>query len=314
MRPRLLSRSAQLMIASLVAFAGLVVSGNPLVSAGAAVLAVAVLFILSELQRVASDLYWRRRAIARDLPLVKGLLLDRDFLGVYNHVYFHSKLRREFERAEAAGHEVSLIVIRIPSLSDRPDEVDGLQRQIAIEVSSVCKSATDYPGDFVVRWGANAFTLVMPGSGPVQASRVQYRVAQQLRSALEDTAFEIGTAVYPRDGRQPEMVVRSALTPKVRDLDEEDLPAQDSTTGKSPVQVHRALSYTLIIHRDPQGEGYKVIVPALPGCVARGSTIHDALDRGTAAVAECLKRLKSSGAAIGDEPEHPQVVTIAVTV
>ena len=39
----------------------------------------------------------------------------------------------------------------------------------------------------------------------------------------------------------------------------------------------RALNYTVIFEPQPEG-GYTAIVPALPGCISEGGTLHEARD------------------------------------
>ena len=53
--------------------------------------------------------------------------------------------------------------------------------------------------------------------------------------------------------------------------------------------------YTIILHPEPEEGGYSVTVPSLPGCVAQGETIDEAIRLAQEAIALHLAGLRELG-------------------
>lgn len=70
--------------------------------------------------------------------------------------------------------------------------------------------------------------------------------------------------------------------------------------------------YTIILDPDLEEGGYTVTVPALPGCITRGKTIEQCIERAQEAIAGYIESLKAEGEPIPEETEHPQMITIDV--
>ena len=68
------------------------------------------------------------------------------------------------------------------------------------------------------------------------------------------------------------------------------------------------LEYTIILHRDPDFEGYWVEVPALVGCVSQGKTKDEALQNVREAIELHLDAMKEDG------EEAPQEESTKVTI
>lgn len=71
-------------------------------------------------------------------------------------------------------------------------------------------------------------------------------------------------------------------------------------------------TYTIILEPDAEEGGYTVKVPALPGCVTQGDSLEDAISMAKDAIALYLDSLVADGAAIPEERERPQVLSIKV--
>ncbi|HEU5316382.1 MAG TPA: type II toxin-antitoxin system HicB family antitoxin [Chloroflexota bacterium] len=69
--------------------------------------------------------------------------------------------------------------------------------------------------------------------------------------------------------------------------------------------------YTVVVFKD--GEGYSVLVPALPGCFSQGATPEDALENAREAVQVHLAGLEADGEPVPDEApsERPKMAVIA---
>jgi antitoxin HicB len=70
--------------------------------------------------------------------------------------------------------------------------------------------------------------------------------------------------------------------------------------------------YTILLLPDPNGEGYTVTVPALPGCVTEGDTIEEAIAMAKDAVALYIQSLVADGRPVPEEKVPPQALTISV--
>jgi antitoxin HicB len=67
--------------------------------------------------------------------------------------------------------------------------------------------------------------------------------------------------------------------------------------------------YTVLLEWDPEGPGYAVSVPALPGCFTQGATVPEALDRAREAIAGHVAALIDIGEPVPQE-DTPALMTI----
>ena len=72
------------------------------------------------------------------------------------------------------------------------------------------------------------------------------------------------------------------------------------------------LSYTVVLHPDPESGGYGVEVPALPGCFAQGRTREEALERAREAISVHIAGLRADGGPLPEEREQPELVRVQV--
>ena len=72
------------------------------------------------------------------------------------------------------------------------------------------------------------------------------------------------------------------------------------------------MRYTILLDPDPEGAGYTVTVPVLPGCITEGATIDEALTNAREAIACHVEGLLASG---DDVPhEAPTLIPLVVEV
>lgn len=70
------------------------------------------------------------------------------------------------------------------------------------------------------------------------------------------------------------------------------------------------MRYTVLLDPDPDGQGYTVPVPALPGCITEGRTIDEALVNAREAIACHIEGLVKSG----DEVPREEPLFMAMVV
>jgi antitoxin HicB len=70
--------------------------------------------------------------------------------------------------------------------------------------------------------------------------------------------------------------------------------------------------YTVVLEWDPEGPGYGVIVPALPGCFTQGATVPEALERAREAIAGHVAALIDLGEPVPAEDTPALVTTVEV--
>ncbi len=70
--------------------------------------------------------------------------------------------------------------------------------------------------------------------------------------------------------------------------------------------------YAIILHSDPEREGYTVTVPTLPGCITEGDTVEEAIAMAKEAIQLYIETLIEDNQSIPEEREHPQAITIHV--
>jgi antitoxin HicB len=77
-----------------------------------------------------------------------------------------------------------------------------------------------------------------------------------------------------------------------------------------------SLRYTVVVHREEDGSGYYVTVPALPGCFSAGLTEEEAVQNATEAIQTHLEGLAKSGLPIpeGDRAAPVRVASVVVSV
>ncbi len=70
--------------------------------------------------------------------------------------------------------------------------------------------------------------------------------------------------------------------------------------------------YTVVLDPWPDGDGFTVSVPALPGCVTQGHTRDEALRRSEEAIRCHIEGLAADGLPIPEETRPPTLEVIAV--
>ena len=70
--------------------------------------------------------------------------------------------------------------------------------------------------------------------------------------------------------------------------------------------------YTIVLDPDEEGRGYTVLVPALPGCVTKGRTVEECVERAKEAIQSYIEDLIACGEPGPVETEPPQIIKVPV--
>ncbi|MDO8616426.1 MAG: type II toxin-antitoxin system HicB family antitoxin [Dehalococcoidia bacterium] len=70
--------------------------------------------------------------------------------------------------------------------------------------------------------------------------------------------------------------------------------------------------YTIVLDPDPEGRGFTVTVPALPGCITEGATREEAIANAREAILLYLESLLADGEAIPEDIPRLEVLKVAV--
>ena len=146
---------------------------------------------------------------------LQKLAFTDDLTEVYNARFVKSALKREIRRAARFGQELSLLLVEadpiqalVESGAATPDDrIKELAAQLVPQVRSF---------DFVARFDAEQFLVVLPQTG--RAGAVE--VAERIRLAVETHAFagarmgaitvSVGVSAFPQDGTETAMLLATA--------------------------------------------------------------------------------------------------------
>jgi antitoxin HicB len=72
------------------------------------------------------------------------------------------------------------------------------------------------------------------------------------------------------------------------------------------------MQYTVVLEPDPDGEGYTVRVPALPGCLSEGRTRDEALANAREAIAGFIDGLRKAGETVPEEKQGAELGVVTL--
>lgn len=122
--------------------------------------------------------YERTAAYAREF----AALAERDGLtGTLNHRAFHERLQLETRRA-SADHPVSLLIVDVDQFKTVNDTYGHPAGDGVLALVGGVLTGLTRPGDSAGRLGGDEFALLLPGTGPEQATTVAERLREQVRT------------------------------------------------------------------------------------------------------------------------------------
>ncbi len=137
--------------------------------------------------------------------------------GVANRTLFQEVLAGAIERAETAGHCVGLLELDVDEFKHVNDTLghdagDALLRTLVARLGELLR-----PGDTLARLGGDEFAIILPELGEADSlDLVVARIIARMREPFEfegrtlDCRATIGSSLYPRHGRTPEELLKSA--------------------------------------------------------------------------------------------------------
>jgi predicted RNase H-like HicB family nuclease len=73
------------------------------------------------------------------------------------------------------------------------------------------------------------------------------------------------------------------------------------------------MRYTIVLEPDPEGRGYTVRVPALPGCITEGETRDEAVANAREAIEGFIAGLNKAGEPVPEEKHSAELETATIT-
>ena len=67
-------------------------------------------------------------------------------------------------------------------------------------------------------------------------------------------------------------------------------------------------TFSIVVVRD--GDGYSVVVPALPGCFSQGRTVEEAVEHAREAIRLHVRAMEADGEPVPDEAENQPYLTV----
>ena len=144
--------------------------------------------------------------------------------GLYNHRYFHERLRRELTRGSAVHESVALVMMDIDDFKKVNDVYGhGIGDQVLSSLADELR-ATVRSTDVVCRIGGEEFAIIVPAGDAAHAVAVAERLAARLEQVELDVAgkvsVSIGIAHGPEHASNPRELIACAeaamMTAKAR--------------------------------------------------------------------------------------------------
>ena len=194
--------------------------------------------------------------------------------GLYNHRFFHERLRAELLRAGRAGDSVSVVMLDIDDFKRLNDiHGHGMGDQVLVGLSDMLRR-TVRRSDVVCRLGGEELAVILPSS-EVKAA---LGLAGRLRAALADADFavgrvsiSVGVAVGPEHAANPRELAWCAeaamMTAKAQ--------GKDRVVVYEPEDLERPAELQASADRDVRSIAHLKMLQSLAGKLNRLNNVHE---------------------------------------
>jgi diguanylate cyclase (GGDEF)-like protein len=144
--------------------------------------------------------------------------------GLYNHRYFHERLRAELQRASRSHAPVGVLMLDIDDFK-RANDIYGHAAgdEILVQLAATLR-ATARGSDVVCRLGGEEFAVIMPGTDALHAEYLAERITEQVAAQEFEPSgrltLSIGLAEGPEHASNPRELISCAeaamMTAKAR--------------------------------------------------------------------------------------------------
>jgi len=136
--------------------------------------------------------------------------------GLYNRRVFEEYFDRELNRARRYGHKMVVVIQDLHLFKEVNDRYGHPRGDQVLQATAATLRKSLRTSDYAFRIGGDEFALLLPESDLDQALTLSRRVSSNLQAELAamnlgiSLSLDFGVAVYPDDGDQKEILVRTA--------------------------------------------------------------------------------------------------------
>ena len=211
---------------------------------------------------------------AQSRAALEQLAQSDSLTGLYNHRFFHERLRAELVRAGRAGDSTSVLMLDIDDFKRLNDiHGHGLGDQVLVGLADLLRNSVR-GSDVVCRLGGEELAVIMPSSRIPDAAGL----AERLRSELEQTDFGVGRvsvsmgiANGPEHAANPRELAWCAeaamMTAKAQ--------GKDRVVVYQPDVLERPTERDLSDTRDVRSIAHLKMLQSLAGKLNRLNNVHD---------------------------------------
>lgn len=161
--------------------------------------------------------HMRQRLEMQQAQIDQTPIVD-DLTRLYNRRYYDNRLQEEVSRASRTGTDMSVIFVHLDGLANMARTQGTLKRDEALTGTSDILRRSVRRVDILTRYDEQTFALILPFTG-ASVDVVTRRIEQNLSEWLAEkgwqglrplVTFGVGSAVFPRDSRQSELLSRLA--------------------------------------------------------------------------------------------------------